>query len=92
MKRSVAARCLPAHECRDRAGSQHRVLMSTSALLACSPLPPCQELVRDDNAAHAALLLPLPDRCCLYRFRAPSYYSECLCLGLEWDRGAHTFR
>ena len=66
--------------------------MSTSALLACSPLPPCQELVRDDNAAHAALLLPLPDRCCLYRFRAPSYYSECLCLGLEWDRGAHTFR
>jgi len=51
-----------------------------------------QELVRDDNAEHAALLLPLEGLSCLYTRRRTDYYFECLVLALEWDRSQHTFR
>ena len=68
-----------------------------------TPTPPffaLQALVRDDNAAHAALLLPLPPPSCRCRYKLsrPGYHFECLPLALEWHRGGgaggggHRFR
>ena len=54
--------------------------------------PTFQALVADDCAAHASLLLPLPDRRCTYKFARAAYYSECQLLALSWNRSDHTFR
>jgi hypothetical protein len=51
-----------------------------------------RELVRDDNAEHAALLLPLHHLSCRYKMNRPTYYFECLVLALEWDRATNSFR
>ena len=57
------------------------------------PHPARQELVADDNAEHAALLLPLPQGgpSCRYLHNRPANYFECMVLALEWCRMDNTF-
>lgn len=58
------------------------------------PPPPLQqELVVDDNAEHAALLIDYAaDAACRYKFGGVNYWFECRVLALEWHRAEAAFR